>query len=110
MRETARDKRKSRTASYEEGLRERLKDPEYAVGYLNACLEDISNDEWESTFLLARRDVARAHGIAQVSNDAKLARDSFYKALAKGGNPTFSTLNAILDAVGMRIEIRTKTG
>ncbi|MBI1763135.1 MAG: hypothetical protein HYR56_17040 [Acidobacteria bacterium] len=42
--------------SYKEDLLVRLRDPEYAAGYLNAVLEE--NDE--AAFQLALRDVAEA--------------------------------------------------
>ena len=42
--------------SYREDLLERLRDPEYATGYLNAVLEE--NDE--AAFQLALQDVAEA--------------------------------------------------
>ncbi|MGH9755301.1 MAG: DNA-binding protein [Blastocatellia bacterium] len=42
--------------SYRENLLKRLRDPEYAAGYLNAVLEE--NDE--AAFQLALQDVAEA--------------------------------------------------
>lgn len=42
--------------SYHEDLLERLRDPEYATGYLNAVLEESD----EAAFQLALRDVAEA--------------------------------------------------
>lgn len=42
--------------SYHEDLLERLRDPEYAAGYLNAVLEEGD----EAAFQLALRDVAEA--------------------------------------------------
>ncbi len=43
---------------YKDDLLRRLKDAKYAVGYLNACLEDPD----EGAFMLAVRDVAQVHG------------------------------------------------
>ena len=51
---------KSETAvSYKADLLERLRDPEYATGYLNAVLEEGD----EAVFQLALRDVAEAQHI-----------------------------------------------
>jgi hypothetical protein len=47
------------SVSYREDLLERLRDPEYATGYLNAVLEE--NDE--AAFQLALQDVAEAQHI-----------------------------------------------
>jgi len=46
--------------AYEEGLDKRIKNPEYAIAYLNVILED--NDP--NLLLLGLRDVARAYGYA----------------------------------------------
>ena len=48
---------------YEESLKKDMKDPELAAAYLNAALEDGSQD----VFLLALRHVAEARGIS-ISN------------------------------------------
>jgi DNA-binding phage protein len=54
------------TKDYKEYLRETLADPEEAAAYLNAALEEGD----ESVFLLALRDVAEAHGIAKLAEQA----------------------------------------
>lgn len=46
------------TRDYKESLFEDLQDPEFAVAYLNAALEESSSD----VFLLHLRDVAEARG------------------------------------------------
>jgi DNA-binding phage protein len=64
-----------RTLSYEDDLLERLQDEDYAVLYLNAALEDDETDDSASTvavFLLALRDVAKAHKVAHVAQSADL--------------------------------------
>ncbi len=88
---------------YEDGLMKRLKEPEYAAGYLKACCED-----GEESFLIALRDVAKAYSFSKVSQKAKLGRESLYKALSKKGNPTLSTLNSVLDIVGLKLSVEIK--
>jgi DNA-binding phage protein len=62
--------------SYHDDLLRRLKDPKYAVGYLNACLED----EDEGAFLLAVRDVAQVHGgLRQLAKQAGVAMKQWLK-------------------------------
>jgi probable addiction module antidote protein len=80
-----------RSRSYEVGLSERLKDPEYALAYLEAAWEDT-----DEVFLLALRDVATARGISAVANAAGVNRENLYRGLSKKGNPTFSTLRSVL--------------
>jgi DNA-binding phage protein len=50
------------STTYHHDLIESLKDPEEAIGYLRAALEEADMPE---VFLLAMRDVAEAKGLAQ---------------------------------------------
>jgi probable addiction module antidote protein len=96
-----------RVRNYEETLSQRLQDPEYAAGYLNAVLEDKGSDQKER-FLLALRDVAKAHGMTKLASDTKMAREAMYRALSETGNPEFDTLTSLLDAVGLQLAVETK--
>ncbi|EKD27673.1 MAG: hypothetical protein ACD_79C00642G0002 [uncultured bacterium] len=92
-----------KSTSYEEGLMERLKSPEYAANYLKASLDDgIDN------FLNALRDVAKAYSFSHVAKKTKLGRESLYKALSKKGNPSISTLNNVLHSVGLKLSVESK--
>ena len=93
-----------RTKQYEESLLESLKDPKEAAAYLNVHLEDDEADA-EELFLLALRDVAKAHGFGDVAKNAALGRESLYKALSSDGNPKFSTLRSLLKAMGLKLSI-----
>lgn len=87
--------------SYEEGLNERLKSPQYAIEYLNAILED--NDP--ELLILGLRDVARAYGFSQIAGNTGLNRESLYKALSKGKNPRLGTIMNVLSAMGCSIRL-----
>jgi probable addiction module antidote protein len=99
-----------RTKPYETDLLERLKDPEYAAGYLNAVLEDNDDSGMEERFLIALRDVAKAYGLTRIAEDTHLNRQSLYKVLSESGNPELSTLTALLKSVGLRLAIEVQTG
>jgi probable addiction module antidote protein len=88
---------------YEEGLDKRVKTPEYAIGYLNAILEENDPD----LLLLGLRDVARAYGFANIAESTGLNRESLYKALSKGKNPRIGTVMDILSAIGCRIKLES---
>jgi len=88
---------------YEEGLDERLKNPEYAIEYLNTILEENDPD----LLLLGLRDVARAYGFTHIAETAGLNRESLYKALSKGRNPRIGTVMHILSAMGCRIRLES---
>ena len=93
-----------RTKKYEENLMESLQNPEEAAAYLNAHLDEEDSEEM---FLLALRDVAKAHGFSEVAEQADLGRESLYKALSKDGNPKLSTLKSLLKVVGLKLAVET---
>jgi probable addiction module antidote protein len=90
---------------YEEILYEDLKDPKTAVEYLNACLEDTEHPD---VFLLALKDVAKAWGFTEVSEQTGLNRVTLYRMLSEKGNPTFTSLLSILDAMNLRLSVKKK--
>jgi probable addiction module antidote protein len=91
--------------SYKDDLLKELRDPEYASEYLAQALE--SGDQ--ATFLLALRDVVEAVGGATVvARQAKIQRESLYKALSNRGNPRLDTLQGILKSLGLRIAVMPK--
>ncbi len=96
-----------RTKQYDESLMESLKDPKEAAANLNVHLEGDDEDEQGSDelFLLALRDVAKAHGFGEVAKSAELGRESLYKALSPDGNPKFSTLRSLLKAMGLKLSV-----
>jgi probable addiction module antidote protein len=96
-------KRKGRLSHDEATIRELRKNPEFAVEYLRAALED--NDE-PSALLIALRRVAEARGgIAKLAKAAGIEREGLYRALSVRGNPRFSTLVAVTKAVGLKPSI-----
>ena len=93
-----------RTKKYEESLMESLQNPEEAAAYLNAHLDEEDSEEM---FLVALRDVAKAHGFSEVAEQSDLGRESLYKALSKDGRPKLSTLRSLLKVVGLKLAIET---
>jgi probable addiction module antidote protein len=96
-----------KSREYEADLIEQLKDAEFAVEYLNASLED-SGDGSDERFLIALRQVAKAHGMTNTAAKSGMARQAMYRALSKTGNPELSSLKALLDAVGLRLAVGPK--
>jgi probable addiction module antidote protein len=89
---------------YELGLAEALADPEEAAAYLNAAMEEGSQEG----FLLALRDVANARGLSQLAKNASLNRENMYRILSETGNPQLSSLNALLDSLGLKLAVKPK--
>ena len=100
-----------RTVPYEDILYRDLQDPEEAAAYLTAALDDKSR-KGSDVFLLALRDVAKARGIRQLAQDTQLSRESLYRTLSRKGNPRFSTLEAVLESLGLKlsVEVRMEPG
>ena len=87
---------------YKDALFEDLHDPEFAVAYLNAALEEDTPD----VFLLQLRDVAEAWGgLGKLAADTQLAREALYRMLSAQGNPQLASLDKILHALGLRLAV-----
>ena len=93
-----------RTVPYEDILYPDLQDPEEAAAYLTAALEDKSGNG-SDLFVLALRDVAKARGIRRLAQDTQLSRESLYRTLSRRGNPRFSTLEAVLESLGLKLSV-----
>ena len=96
-----------RTIPYEDILYQDLQDPEDAVAYLNAALDD-EYAQGAEVFLLALRDIAKARGMKQLAQDTQLSRESLYRTLSSKGNPRFSTLEAVLKSLGLKLSVTVK--
>jgi probable addiction module antidote protein len=91
-----------KTKSYHKFLMEHLRDPREASAYLNAVLEENDPD----LFLKALRKVAEATGnLSKIARKARISRVGLYKALSKEGNPTFRTVNNLLRALDVKLQV-----
>ena len=50
--------------------------------------------------------VARAAGMMQVAKKADVSRESLYRALSEDGNPEFSTVRKVLEALGVQLTVK----
>lgn len=79
-----------------------LETEEDMTAYLNAALE-----EGDPAIIVAvLGDIARAKGMTQIARTAGLGRESLYKALSPTGNPEFSTILKVVDALGLRLQVQ----
>lgn len=79
---------------------EHLRTPEEMAAYLDAWLREAPDDV--SGITRALGDIARAKGMSQVARDTGLSRESLYRALSEGGNPSFGTVLKVARALGLR--------
>ena len=91
-----------KTRNYHDDLMKRLREPEYAIGYLNTALEDGDKD----VFLLALRDVVESWGnMTKLSRLSHIHRVSLYKILSARGNPKIDSLAKILHGMGLKLTV-----
>jgi probable addiction module antidote protein len=96
----------AKSRNYQRNLLEALKDPNEAVEYLNAALEETEPE----VFLLALRDVVDSYGgMGKLAASTSLNRENLYRMLSTKGNPEFFSLSTVLDALGFRLAVEPKT-
>ena len=82
---------------------EHLKIEEDMQAYLQACIEESNGD---AAFIAkALGNIAKAKGMAQLSRDTGLGRESLYKALSGDVNPSFDTVIKVVKALNLRLAI-----
>jgi probable addiction module antidote protein len=91
--------RRTKTVAYD--VAEQLRTPEEMAAYLDAWFEEAPDDA--AGIARALGDIARARGMTQVARDAGLSRESLYRALGEGGNPSFATVLKVARALGVRL-------
>ena len=71
------------------------------AAYLNAAFEDGDT----SVISAALGDVARAKGMTQLARETGITRDGLYKALSPTGNPSFDTVQKVMRAFGLKLDV-----
>lgn len=51
--------------------------------------------------------IARAKGMTELARETGVKRATLYNALGKNGNPTFDTMMAVFEALGLRMAVTT---
>jgi len=78
-----------------------LESDEDIIAYLNAALEDGD----PALISAALGDIARARGMTKLAKETGITRDGLYKALSPNGNPSFSTILKVVNALGYKFDI-----
>jgi len=84
----------------------KLKDTEYVIAYLNEALADEDN----RVFLVALKNVMEAYeeNKSAIAQENKISRSTIYRMLSKSGNPRWSNITSIVDAMDLQINISPK--
>ena len=72
--------------------------------YLTEALEDSD----PSFISKAIGTAARARGMSEVAREAGVSRENLYRALSGDTKPEFDTIRRVLDALGVRLEVKPK--
>ena len=92
---------KTKTTRYV--VAEHLRTPKEMAAYLEACIDESNGD---AAFIAkALGNIAKAKGMAQLSRDTGLGRESLYKALSGDVNPSFDTVIKVVKALNLRLAI-----
>jgi probable addiction module antidote protein len=70
-----------------------------------AYLEAVAEEGDPALIAAALGDIARARNISQLARDVGMSREGLYKALSGEGNPTFSTITKVANALGLRFSV-----
>jgi len=81
-----------------------LKTEEDMVNYLEAAFEDGD----PSLIQAALGDITRAKGMTAVAQKAGLGRESLYKSLKPGGNPSFATVLKVINILGLTLRLQKR--
>lgn len=81
-----------------------LEDLEDVAGFLEIALEASAEDP--TAVPRALGVIARSQNMSELARRVGMSRDGLYKALSDEGNPTWSTILKVTDALGLRFELR----
>lgn len=82
-----------------------LDDLEDVAGYLKLALEESAEDP--SAVPRALGVIARSRNMSELARRIGMSRDGLYKALSEDGNPTWSTILKVTNALDLRFELHT---
>lgn len=75
------------------------------AGYLEVALE--SSEEDPTALPRALGVIARNQNMSELARRVGMSRDGLYKALSADGNPTWSTILKVTQALGIRLTVRS---
>ena len=73
--------------------------------FLEVAIEDSPQDP--SALPHALGVIARSQNMSELARRVGMSRDGLYKALSADGNPTWSTIVKVTNALGLRFELHT---
>lgn len=81
-----------------------LDDIDDVAAYLQIALEESAEDPTAVPRALGA--IARSGNMSELARRVGMSRDGLYKALSDQGNPTWSTVLKVSDALGLKLTFR----
>ena len=82
-----------------------LDDLDDVATYLEIALRESAEDP--TAVPRALGVIARSKNMSELARQVGMSRDGLYKALSADGNPTWSTILTVTNALGLRFELHT---
>jgi probable addiction module antidote protein len=82
-----------------------LDDLDDLAGYLEVAIEASAEDP--TAVPRALGVIARSQNMSELARRVGMSRDGLYKALSADGNPTWSTILKVTNALGLHFELRS---
>lgn len=82
-----------------------LKNFDDVAALLEGALEDSAEDPTAVPHALGI--IARSQNMSELARRVGMSRDGLYKALSADGNPTWSTILKVTNALGLRFELHS---
>jgi probable addiction module antidote protein len=77
--------------------------PDEVDDYITVLFDEYAESGDTAALLSSLRVVSRVKGVSRIAEDSGLSRKGVQKALSENGNPQFSSINAIMRAMGYRL-------
>lgn len=77
--------------------------PEEVDDYITVLFDEYAESGDTSSLLSSLRVVSRVKGVSRIAEVSGLSRKGVQKALSENGSPQFSSVNAIMHAMGYRL-------
>ncbi|PSB03257.1 addiction module antidote protein [Merismopedia glauca] len=77
--------------------------PDEIDDYIAVLFDEYADSGNAAALLSSLRIISRVKGVSQIAEVSGLSRKGLQKALSENGNPQFSSVNAIMKAMGYRL-------
>ncbi|TAN48985.1 MAG: putative addiction module antidote protein [Methylococcaceae bacterium] len=77
--------------------------PEEIDDYITVLFDEYAESGDTAVLLSSLRAVGRIKGVSKIAETSGMSRKSIQKALSEKGNPQFSSVNVIMNAIGYRL-------